>query len=68
MLSPALVADTLLTFTLATEEFGVLAALGNRAEVVMLTIGIGKKPAGWPIDLTGAALLSLLLMAVVLFA
>lgn len=34
----------------------------------MLTVGIEKKLADWPVDLTGAALLSLLLMAVALFA
>ncbi|MBX4413576.1 hypothetical protein K4G92_24650, partial [Mycobacterium tuberculosis] len=50
------------------EEFGVPAALGNRAGVVLLTVGIEKKLADWPVDLPGAALLSLLLMAVALFA
>ncbi|MDU3383051.1 MAG: ABC transporter permease subunit [Klebsiella pneumoniae] len=49
-------------------EFGVPAALGSRAGVVMLTVGIEKKLADWPVDLPGAALLSLLLMAVALFA
>jgi len=68
MLSPALAAGTLLAFTLAIEEFGVPAALGSRAGVVMLTVGIEKKLADWPVDLPGAALLSLLLMAVALFA
>jgi ABC-type spermidine/putrescine transport system permease subunit I len=68
MLSPALAAGMLLAFTLAIEEFGVPAALGSRAGVVMLTVGIEKKLADWPVDLTGAALLSLLLMAVALFA
>lgn len=68
MLSPALAAGTLLALTLAIEEFGVPAALGSRAGVVMLTVGIEKKLADWPVDLPGAALLSLLLMAVALFA
>ncbi len=68
MLSPALAAGMLLAFTLAIEEFGVPAALGSRAGVVMLTVGIEKKLADWPVDLHGAALLSLLLMAVALFA
>ncbi len=35
----------LLAFTLAIEEFGVPAALGSRAGVVMLTVGIEKS---WP--------------------
>ncbi|MDP0612583.1 iron ABC transporter permease, partial [Klebsiella pneumoniae] len=64
----ALAAGMLLAFTLAIEEFGVPAALGSRAGVVMLTVGIEKKLADWPVDLPGAALLSLLLMAVALFA
>ncbi|EOE1077071.1 ABC transporter permease [Klebsiella pneumoniae] len=68
MLSPALAAGMLLAFTLAIEEFGVPGALGSRAGVVMLTVGIEKKLADWPVDLPGAALLSLLLMAVALFA
>ncbi|MEH8708219.1 ABC transporter permease [Klebsiella quasipneumoniae] len=68
MLSPALAAGMLLAFTLAIEEFGVPSALGSRAGVVMLTVGIEKKLADWPVDLTGAALLSLLLMTVALFA
>ena len=68
MLSPALAAGMLLAFTLAIEEVCVPAALGSRAGVVMLTVGIEKKLADWPVDLTGAALLSLLLMAVALLA
>ncbi|MDR4825651.1 ABC transporter permease [Klebsiella pneumoniae] len=60
MLSPALAAGMLLAFTLAIEEFGVPAALGSRAGVVMLTVGIEKKLADWPVDLPGAALLSLM--------
>lgn len=68
MLSPALAAGMLLAFTLAVEEYGVPAALGPRAGLLMLTVGIEKKLADWPIDLPGASLLSLLLMAVALLA
>lgn len=68
MLAPALAAGMLLAFTLAIEEFGVPAALGSRAGIVMLTVGIEKKLADWPIDLPGASLLSLLLIAVALLA
>lgn len=68
MLSPALAAGMLLAFTLAIEEYGVPAALGPRAGLLMLTVGIEKKLADWPIDLRGASLLSLLLMAVALLA
>ena len=66
MTAPALAAGMLLAFTLAIEEYGVPAALGSRAGVVMLTVGIEKKLADWPIDMPGASLLSLLLIAVAL--
>ncbi|ELI8804617.1 ABC transporter permease [Klebsiella michiganensis] len=68
MLSPALAAGMLLAFTLVIEEYGVPAALGSRAGLVMLTVGIEKKLADWPVDLPGASLLSLLLIAVALLA
>ena len=66
MVSPALAAGVLLSFTLAIEEYGVPAALGSRAGVVMLTVGIEKKLADWPVDLPGASLLSLVLIAIAL--
>ena len=66
LLSPALAAGMLLAFTLAIEEYGVPAALGTRSGVVMLTVGIEEKLADWPIDLPGASLLSLVLIAVAL--
>src|SRR5690606_5356046 len=68
MLSPSLAAGMLLAFTLAIEEFGVPAALGTRAGVVMLTTDIEKKLADWPIDLSGASMLSLVLVAIALCA
>ncbi|OON39418.1 ABC transporter permease [Izhakiella australiensis] len=66
MLLPALAAGMLLAFTMAIEEYGVPAALGSRSGVVMLTVSIEKKLADWPIDLSGASLLSLLLVLVAL--
>ncbi|MFW0765236.1 ABC transporter permease [Trabulsiella odontotermitis] len=68
MISPALAAGMLLAFTLAIEEFGVPAALGTRSGVVMLTTGIEKKLADWPIDLSGASLLSVVLVVIALCA
>lgn len=68
MVSPALAAGTLLSFTLAIEEYGVPAALGTRAGVLMLTTGIEKKLADWPIDLSGASLLSVVLVTIALCA
>jgi len=66
LLSPALAAGMLLAFTLAVEEYGVPAALGSRAGVIMLTVGIEEKLADWPIDLPGASLLSVVLMMIAL--
>lgn len=68
MALPALAAGVLLAFTLAIEEFGVPAALGPRAGVVMLTVGIEQRLADWPIDLPGASLLSVVLVAIALAA
>ncbi|MBS1204151.1 MAG: transporter permease [Proteobacteria bacterium] len=66
LLSPALAAGMLLAFTLAVEEYGVPAALGSRAGVVMLTVGIEEKLGDWPIDLPGASILSVMLIAIAL--
>lgn len=68
MLSPSLAAGMLLAFTLALEEFGVPSALGSRAGVVMLTTDIEKKLADWPVDLSGASMLSVVLVAIALCA
>jgi len=66
MAAPALAAGMLLAFTLAIEEYGVPAALGSRSGVVMMTVGIEKKLADWPIDLPGASLLSMMLIVIAL--
>ncbi|EKS7426271.1 TPA: iron ABC transporter permease [Enterobacter cancerogenus] len=68
MLSPSLAAGMLLAFTLAIEEFGVPAALGARAGVLMLTTDIEKKLADWPVDLPGAAMFSVVLVVIALGA
>ncbi|WP_413732070.1 ABC transporter permease [Sodalis sp. RH20] len=65
---PAIFAGLLLAFTLAIEEYGVPAALGMRAGAPVLTVGIERRLADWPIDLTSASLLSLLLVALALAA
>ncbi|MFS7161535.1 ABC transporter permease [Serratia proteamaculans] len=66
--APAIAASLLLAFTLAIEEYGVPAALGSRAGVLVLTSGIEQRLADWPIDLTGAAVLSLILVGLALSA
>lgn len=65
---PALAGGVLLAFTLAIEEYGVPAALGAQAKLTLMTVGIETKLADWPIDLPGAALLSLMLSVVALTA
>ncbi|ADU71027.1 iron ABC transporter permease [Pantoea sp. At-9b] len=65
---PALAGGVLLAFTLAIEEYGVPAALGARAGLTLMTVGIEQKLADWPIDLPGAASLSLMLSLVALLA
>lgn len=65
---PAILAGLLLAFTLAIEEYGVPAALGTRVGATVLTVGIEQRLADWPIDLTSASLLSLLLVALALAA
>jgi iron(III) transport system permease protein len=61
---PAIAASLLLAFTLAIEEYGVPAALGTEAGISVLTTSIERRLADWPIDLPGASVLSLLLVAV----
>lgn len=68
LLTPALAGSALLAFTLAIDEYGVPAALGARAGITLMTVGIEQKLSDWPIDLPGAALLSLLLSLVALAA
>ena len=65
---PAIAAGLLLAFTLAIEEYGVPAALGMQSGVSVLTVGIEQRLADWPIDLTSASLLSLILAVIALAA
>ncbi|WP_312429289.1 ABC transporter permease subunit [Achromobacter sp.] len=65
---PAIAASLLLAFTLAIEEYGVPAALGSQSGVAVLTTAIERRLADWPIDLPGASLLSLVLVALALTA
>lgn len=65
---PATAASLLLAFSLAIEEYGIPAALGSRAGIQVLTTNIEQRLADWPIDLSGSAVLSLLLVAIALCA
>jgi len=68
LILPAIAASALLTFTMAIEEFGIPAALGHRAGVELLVTAIEQRFSDWPIDLSGASVLSLLLAVLALTA
>lgn len=60
--TPGLAASLLLVFAMAIEEYGTPAALGRRAGFDVLVTGIDLRVSDWPIDLPGAATLSLILV------
>ena len=60
--TPGLAASMLLVFAMAIEEYGTPAALGRRAGFDVLVTGIDLRVSDWPIDLPGAAMLSLVLV------
>lgn len=65
---PSVASSLLLAFTLSIEEYGVPGALGSRSGVNLLTTGIEQRLADWPVDMPGAAVLSLVLVAIALCA
>lgn len=60
--TPAIAASLLLVFAMAIEEFGTPAALAARSGFLVLVTGIEQKLSDYPIDLPGAALLSVILV------
>jgi len=60
--APGLGASLLLVFAMAIEEYGTPAALGRRAGFEVLVTAIDLRVSDWPIDLPGAAILSLVLV------
>ncbi len=60
--APGLTASLLLVFAMAIEEYGTPAALGRRAGFEVLVSGIDLRVSDWPIDLPGAAVISLVLV------
>ncbi|MGV1758879.1 ABC transporter permease [Rhizobium sp. A22-96] len=66
--APGLAASLLLVFAAAIEEYGTPAALGRRAGFQVLVTGIDTRIGDWPIDLPGAAVLSLALVIISLMA
>jgi iron(III) transport system permease protein len=65
---PSMASSLLLAFTLSIEEYGVPGALGTRSGVNLLTTGIEQRLADWPVDMPGASVLSLVLVALALCA
>lgn len=59
---PGLAASLLLVFAMSIEEYGTPAALGRQAGFDVLVTGIDTRVSDWPIDLQGAAVLSLALV------
>jgi len=65
---PAIAASLLIVFAMSIEEFGTPAALAARTGFEVLVTGIYTRLSDWPIDMSGAALGSVMLMAMVLAA
>ena len=65
---PGLAASSLLVFVLTIEEFGTPATLGAQAGYKVLVTGIHERFSDWPLDIPGAAILSLLLVMMAMIA
>ncbi|MDP2358263.1 MAG: iron ABC transporter permease [Beijerinckiaceae bacterium] len=65
---PGLAASLLLVFAMSIEEYGTPATLGRQAQYLVLVTSIEERFAEWPIDLPGAAILSLNLVLLALAA
>lgn len=66
--TPGIAASLLLVFAMAIEEYGTPAALAANAGFFVLVTGIERRFSEWPIDLPGASILSLILVALALLA
>lgn len=60
---PAVAGSLLLVFAMSIEEFGTPAVLAANTGFFVLVTAIERRFAEWPIDLPGASLLSLILVA-----
>ena len=65
---PGIAASLLLVFAMAIEEYGTPAVLASNAGFFVLVTGIERRFSEWPIDLPGASLLSMLLVAMAMLA
>ncbi len=65
---PGIAASLLIVFAMSIEEFGTPAALAARTGFDVLVTGIYTRLSDFPIDLSGAAMGSVILMAMALLA
>lgn len=68
LMMPTLLASGLIVFVLSVEEFGTPDILGSRFGFEVMVTAIEEKLADWPIDLPGASVLSLILIAIAVSA
>jgi len=66
--TPGIAASLLLVFAMAIEEYGTPAALAAHAGFFVLVTGIERRFSDWPIDLPGAATLSVVLVILAMLA
>lgn len=66
--TPGIAASLLLAFALTIEEFGTPATLGAQAGFDVVVTGIHQRFADWPLDIPGAASLSLVLVLLAMAA
>jgi len=66
--TPGIAASLLIVFALTIEEYGTPAILGRQAHFLVLVTSIEERFAEWPIDLPGAAILSIILVVLALSA
>ncbi len=68
MLLPAMLSSGLIIFILSIEEFGTPEFLGSRFDFEVIVTAIHAKFSDWPIDLPGAAVLSIILILIAFIA
>lgn len=68
LVGTAIVSSNLLVFIMTVEEFGTAEILGRRVGIDFVVTYIHEKLSDWPIDLPGASVLSLILIAIALCA
>lgn len=65
---PGIAAGLLVVFALTIEEYGTPATLGTQAGYEVLVTAIHRRFSDWPIDMPGAAVLSLILVIMAMVA